>query len=64
MELYSHSPHTSPLIVCRLGDGWKDTRPNENGVEEIACGNVDWIELAQDRIQWLAHVNTVMNLWV
>jgi hypothetical protein len=25
---------------------------------------MDWIYLAQDRNQWGAHVNTVMNLWV
>jgi hypothetical protein len=25
---------------------------------------VDWIHLAQDRDQWQAVVNTVMNLWV
>jgi hypothetical protein len=25
-------------------------------------GNVDWIHLAQDRNQWRALVNTVMNL--
>jgi hypothetical protein len=25
---------------------------------------VDWIHLAQDRVQWKALVNTVMNLWV
>jgi len=24
--------------------------------------DVDWIHLAQDRYQWLAAVNTVMNL--
>jgi hypothetical protein len=24
----------------------------------------DWIELAQDKDQWKALVNTVMNLWV
>jgi len=25
---------------------------------------VDWIHLTQDRDQWLALVNTVMNFWV
>jgi hypothetical protein len=25
---------------------------------------MDWIDLAQDRGQWRALVNTVMNLWV
>jgi hypothetical protein len=40
----------------------------ENGIRmdlrEIDCGSVDWIQLAQDRDQWRALVNTVMNLWV
>jgi hypothetical protein len=31
---------------------------------EIGCYGRDWIELAQDRDQWRALVNTVMNLWV
>ena len=25
-------------------------------------GDIDWIDLAQDRDRWLALVNTVMNL--
>jgi hypothetical protein len=25
---------------------------------------MDWIHVAQDRDQWRAFVNTVMNLWV
>jgi hypothetical protein len=29
---------------------------------KIRCENVDWIRLAQGRDQWLALVNTVMNL--
>jgi hypothetical protein len=28
----------------------------------IGCDGMDWIDLAQDRNQWRALVNTVMNL--
>jgi hypothetical protein len=28
------------------------------------CGGMDWIDLAQDRDQWRALVNTIMNLQV
>jgi hypothetical protein len=31
---------------------------------EIEWGGMDWIDLAQDRDQWKALVNTVMNLRV
>jgi hypothetical protein len=31
---------------------------------EIGWGGMDWIDLAQDRNQWRALVNTVMNLRV
>jgi hypothetical protein len=33
-------------------------------LREIRWDGMDWIELAQDRGQWRALVNTVMNLWV
>jgi hypothetical protein len=33
-------------------------------LREIGINGANWIQLAQDRIQWLACVNTVMNLRV
>jgi hypothetical protein len=33
-------------------------------LREIGINGVNWIQLAQDRVQWQAFVNTVMNLWV
>ena len=38
---------------------WKDIRMN---LEEVGCGCVDWMELAQDRDRWSALVSAVMNL--
>jgi len=31
-------------------------------LKEIGCEGVYWIHLAQDRVQWLVFVNTVINL--
>jgi hypothetical protein len=32
------------------------------GLTEIGWEGVDWIQLAQERVQWQALVNTVINL--
>jgi hypothetical protein len=33
-------------------------------LREIGLGGVNWIRLAQNRVQWRVFVNTVMNLRV
>ena len=41
---------------------WEDNI--EMDLQEVGCGGMDWIELAQDRDSWLAIVNAVMKLRV
>jgi len=30
-------------------------------IQEVGCGGIDWIDLAQDRDRWWALMNAVMN---
>jgi hypothetical protein len=41
---------------------WEDSIKMD--LREIGWGGMDWIDLVQDRDQWKAIVNTVMNLRV
>jgi hypothetical protein len=41
---------------------WVDNTKTD--LTEIGWDGIDWIDLAQDRYQWRALVNTVMNLRV
>jgi hypothetical protein len=42
--------------------GWEDNIKMD--FQEVGCGGMNRIELAQDRDKWLALVNAVMNLRV
>jgi len=33
-------------------------------LQEVGCGGMDWIDLAQYRARWRTLVNAVMKLWV
>jgi len=33
-------------------------------LKETGCEIVEWIRLAQDRVQWLALTDVMMKLWV
>ena len=50
----------SPLGRPRRG--WENNIKMD--LKEVGCGDVDWIDLAEDRDRLLALVNSVMNLRV
>ena len=41
---------------------WEDNI--KMNLQEVRCGGIDWIELAQDRDRWRGIVNAVMNFRV
>jgi hypothetical protein len=41
---------------------WEDNI--KMNLQEVGCGGMEWIKLAQDRDRWLALVNAVMNFRV
>jgi len=46
--------------LWRLRHGWEDNIKMD--LQEVGCGGMGWIELAQDRDRCQALVNVVMNL--
>jgi hypothetical protein len=49
-------------LLGRPRCNWEDNIKMD--LREIGIDGANWIWLAQDRVQWQAFVNTVMNLWV
>jgi hypothetical protein len=49
-----------PLRRPRLR--WEDNTRID--LQEVECGGMDWIGLAQDRDRWWANMNAAMNLRV
>jgi len=45
----------------RSSNRWEDVTMD---LQEVGCGGMDWIHVAQDRDSWRALVNAVMNLRV
>jgi 2-hydroxy-3-keto-5-methylthiopentenyl-1-phosphate phosphatase len=47
---------------------WRFGRRLEENIkmclEEIELGEVDWIDLAQEKDKWLVVVKSVMNFWI
>ena len=68
----SCSPNSPTYTGCLLGkpEGkrplerprprWEDNIKMD--LQEVECGRMDWIELAQDRDRWRALVNATLNL--
>jgi len=50
------------MALGRPRHRWEDNIKMD--LREIGIDGVNWIKLAQDRIQWQAYVNMVMNLQV
>jgi len=50
------------LVGKPEGKRWEDNIKVD--LQEVGCGRMDWIELAQDWNRWRALVNAVMNLQV
>jgi len=49
-------------LLGRPRHRWEDN--NNMDLQEVGCGGMDWIKLAQDTDRWRALENVLMNLQV
>jgi len=54
--------HKGKRQLGRPRNRWKDNIKMD--LQEVGCGGMGWIELAQDTDKWRALVNMLMNLRV
>jgi len=52
--------HEGKRSLGRPRRRWEDNIKMD--LQEMGCGGMDWMELAQDRDRWRALVNAVMDL--
>jgi len=62
MSLFSLQWPEGKRPLARSKRRWEDNTKMD--LREIGIDGANWIRLAQDRVQWRAFVNTVMNLRV
>ena len=74
MRQAEHVARMGRVAVC-TGFWWVNLRERDNledpawednikmDFQELGCGGMDWIDLAQDRDRWRALVNAVVKLW-
>jgi hypothetical protein len=60
MSISSGSGRSKRMLEGKHRHRWEDNIKMD--LQEVGCGGMDWIELAQDRDRWQALVNVVMNL--
>jgi hypothetical protein len=75
VDQHMSSHFTDCTIITSFAPVWEGKRPlgrprhswDDNiktDLREKGIGGANWIRLAQDRVEWWAFVNTVMNLRV